>query len=48
MTTRYIASKVLYALAAVCFLLAVFSVSVGTVPLLTMGWLLLAIGFLVA
>lgn len=48
MTGRYIASKVAYALALVCFLLGAFSVAVGSVPIVIVGFLFLAAGFLVA
>jgi hypothetical protein len=48
MTGRYIASKVLYALALICFLLGVFSVAVGSLPVVVVGWAFLAAGLLVA
>lgn len=45
---RQTASKVCYVIAAIIFLLAVFSVPVGTLALIPAGLCLLAVGLAVA
>lgn len=48
MTTRYIAAKALYIIAALAFLLAVVGVGVGTLALVPFGLFCMALGMFIA